>query len=413
MEESRRVSFTFNNSLVPSIFNGRLNAVKAEAKAGKVQKAGKPVGNHTSEVPKSPNQALEFLCRRWSPASSEFFNLLSSQILVPKLEDEKSDENDQVMKEQRLEENVAEFSGGITIMRNHTWAWLSNESFTTSSAKRHNSHHSNWMSVKSMKALLSGELLTRFIRRTHMKRKEKLRLQIAQVHAALSVARLAAAIAGTLANFSMDSVNNWNMAAMPVQGEGWDQKMSMVVASAAALVATVCAEAAEAVGAKRSLISLAIDRGLATQRASEILGLTAAAATCLRGASTLEVRTAANRRISEDKVILVRGIQLLKCSPTGKLQVREVRIYLKHNMLTLRLVKKLLRGTITTHKDYRITNTLEEINNGGCDEAGHGLCSIDLSTNDGHVQLLFEDKKQFLQWKSTISQLLCVKDRQN
>ncbi|XP_020577497.1 uncharacterized protein LOC110022749 isoform X2 [Phalaenopsis equestris] len=346
MEESARVSFTFNHSLAPPVFNGRIDTVKD----GKVSRR-KPGGNHGSEVPKSPNQAMEFLCRSWSPASSEFFNLLSSQILLPKLEDKKIEESDRAVKEQRSEENAAQVRGGITIMRDHSWAWLSTEKLTTSSAKRQKSHHSNWMSLKSMKALLSGELFTRFIRRTQMKRKEKLRLQMAQVHAALSVARLAAAIAGTLANFSMDSVSNWNMGTVPVQGEGWDQKMSMVVASAAALVATVCAEAAEAVGAQRSLISLAINRGLATQSASEILGLTAAAATCLRGASTLEMRTAAKRHNSEDKLILVRGMQLLKCSPTGRPQVREVRIYLKHNMLTLRLVKKLLRGTISTHKD--------------------------------------------------------------
>lgn len=53
--------------------------MQAGPKAGKVNK-GKAVGNYNCEVPKSPNEAMEFLCRSWSPASTEFFNLFSSQV---------------------------------------------------------------------------------------------------------------------------------------------------------------------------------------------------------------------------------------------------------------------------------------------------------------------------------------------
>ncbi|PKA53056.1 hypothetical protein AXF42_Ash002038 [Apostasia shenzhenica] len=134
--------------------------------------------------------------------------------------------------------------------------------------------------------------------------------------------------------------------------------------------------------------------------------------TGLRGASTLQLRTAASSHVSEEQMILVRGTQLSSCSITGKLQAREVKIYLKHNMITLRLVKKLLRGAISTYKEYRITGTAEERRDVGIDD-GHGFSSIALVTTEGTVQLLFEDLKQYLQWSSTIYHLLCIRDETN
>ncbi|PKA53057.1 hypothetical protein AXF42_Ash002039 [Apostasia shenzhenica] len=182
-------------------------------------------------------------------------------------------------------EMIKSIEGLIDDLRNsldNANAWLSSEEFTASTVRRHKFHVINLTSSRCIKALLTGDLFSRFLRRNQLKRKEKLRLQLAHVHAALSVARLAAAIAGAVANYSPETSKNKGRYSTIFGRVGgvWDKKMSMVVASAATLVATVCAEAAECVGAQRADIASAISQGLATHKSTEILGLTATAATC-------------------------------------------------------------------------------------------------------------------------------------
>ncbi|RWW55861.1 hypothetical protein BHE74_00037466 [Ensete ventricosum] len=63
-------------------------------------------------------------------------------------------------------------------------------------------------------------------------------------------------------------------------GRALDEKMNAVVASAAALVATVCAEAAESMGADRERAASGISTGLATKTSADMVTLIATAATC-------------------------------------------------------------------------------------------------------------------------------------
>ena len=60
----------------------------------------------------------------------------------------------------------------------------------------------------------------------------------------------------------------------------WDKTMGNIVASAAALIATICAEAAESIGANRTHVASAVNSGLATQDPADMMTLTATAATC-------------------------------------------------------------------------------------------------------------------------------------
>lgn len=118
------------------------------------------------------------------------------------------------------------------------------------------------------KGWLGEKSLTSLLRRNRAKKKEDVRLQTASIHAALSVTRLAAAIASvTAAKRSIDSESESA------------QDIGDIVASAAALVTTVCAEAAESLGAQTIHVSSAINSGWATQTTSDMITLTAAAAT--------------------------------------------------------------------------------------------------------------------------------------
>ena len=99
-----------------------------------------------------------------------------------------------------------------------------------------------------------------------LKRKEEYRLQRAEVYAAISVAGVAAALAAIAAE-------------NPKQDHSNATKES-AVASAAALVAAQCAQVAEAMGAKREQLSTVMCLAMSGTSASDILTLTAAAATC-------------------------------------------------------------------------------------------------------------------------------------
>lgn len=98
------------------------------------------------------------------------------------------------------------------------------------------------------------------------KRKEEARLQRAEVHAAISVAGVAAALAAIATESSKHNQPNTTK--------------EDAVASAAALVAAQCAQVAEAMGAKREQLSTVMGSAMRSTSASDILTLTAAAATC-------------------------------------------------------------------------------------------------------------------------------------
>ncbi|TQD72910.1 hypothetical protein C1H46_041554 [Malus baccata] len=114
--------------------------------------------------------------------------------------------------------------------------------------------------------------LTSLLRQQRLKKKEDIRLHTASVHAALSVTRLAAAIASVTASKS-------GIESVEVGDDGNPIIIGNIVASAAALVTAVCAEAAESLGAHTTHVSSAINLGLAIQTTGDMITLTAAAAT--------------------------------------------------------------------------------------------------------------------------------------
>ncbi|KAF7152653.1 hypothetical protein RHSIM_Rhsim01G0012300 [Rhododendron simsii] len=123
------------------------------------------------------------------------------------------------------------------------------------------------------------------------KRKEDQRLQRAEVHAAISVAGIAAALAAIAAeNSKQDDASN--------------SAKDAAVASAAALVAAQCAQVAEAMGAKREQLSNIMSSAMTGTSASDILTLTAAAATSLRGAATLKARSGCKNKLNGSVPVL-------------------------------------------------------------------------------------------------------------
>lgn len=92
--------------------------------------------------------------------------------------------------------------------------------------------------------------------------------------------RLAAAIARFAATKDKEEANKDVKHLISGGKADWDQNMSNIVASAAALIATICAESAESLGANRAHVASAVNSGLATQTPADMMTLTATAATC-------------------------------------------------------------------------------------------------------------------------------------
>ncbi|XP_065039417.1 VAN3-binding protein-like [Musa acuminata AAA Group] len=345
-----------------------------------------------SEVLKSPNEAMEFLSGTWSPSSSDFSQILWSN----------GGELDQGLQEQQTEENLVQFEEDDKTRLEQALTLLSTGNLVRSGKLKQ--LHFGWMNVGRMKAWLGVELFSSLSRGCREKRNEKVRVREARVHAALSVARLAAAIAGISANSRLEPTNAKSTSMTGMGGGALDEKMNAVVASAAALVATVCAEAAESVGANREGVASAISTGLATKTSADMVTLTA---TCLRGAATLELRAAAGRHASEDQKTLARGARLPVRMPEGKVRQRLVYIFLKRDKLTIRLRKKHIRGVISTYTECTIFNAMEDLKEGGISKDDHGFYSITLGTTGGAIQIMFEQQVQYRIWRSTICHLLC------
>ncbi|XP_022771147.1 VAN3-binding protein-like [Durio zibethinus] len=122
----------------------------------------------------------------------------------------------------------------------------------------------------------------RWLKDRKEKKKEETRAHNAQLHAAISVAAVASSIAAiavaTAASSSTFEKNEQST------------KTDMAVASAATLVAAHCVEAAEAMGVERDHLASVVNSAVNVRSHDEIVTLTAAAATALRGAATLKAR---------------------------------------------------------------------------------------------------------------------------
>ncbi|KAJ0970558.1 hypothetical protein J5N97_018517 [Dioscorea zingiberensis] len=108
------------------------------------------------------------------------------------------------------------------------------------------------------------------------KSKEKVRAEKARIHATVTVASVAAAVA----------------AAMGVSASLENECLKMIpaMASATELLASHCIEIAEQAGAERERLTSAVRSAVDVRTPGDLMTLTAAAATALRGAAALKMR---------------------------------------------------------------------------------------------------------------------------
>ncbi|KAH7674884.1 Pleckstrin-like plant domain-containing protein [Dioscorea alata] len=267
-----------------------------------------------------------------------------------------------------------------------------------------------WFSTRN--APWKGMSIKKWMKEMRQKRKEEDRLQKAEVHAAISVAGVAAALATIAAENTAPGQHNASKEA--------------AVATAAALVAAQCAQVAEAVGAKREQLESAISAAITATDKSNIITLTAAAATSLRGAATLRGRPGHRERIKGSstptlqfnehyfdfgrcRASLAKGEELLVRTADGKCRLRLVSVSLNKDakvILTTRKVS-LLIGLSSAQESivYDLqTSQIEE-------PAKHpdpSCYSVSMTTTKGRIELEIDDYIQYKKWTMTINQMLIL-----
>ncbi|KAJ0030603.1 hypothetical protein Pint_14275 [Pistacia integerrima] len=255
--------------------------------------------------------------------------------------------------------------------------------------------------------------IKKWFREFKQKRKEEDRLQKAEVHAAISVAGIAAALAAIAAENSKKDDSGTSKEA--------------AVASAAALVAAQCAQVAEAMGAKREQLSSVLGSAMSGTSATDILTLTAAATTSLRGAATLKARSGCKNRLNggapilpiEDnndldfnfekcRSILAKGTELGIESPHGKYMLRSVSIILDSQAKVILKLRKL--NLLKSKKESIILDLHAELYKDAEAEQETDTCYlIVLTTNLGTIKLdMADDYQRYKTWATVINHMLML-----
>ncbi|KAM0014455.1 putative VAN3-binding protein [Helianthus debilis subsp. tardiflorus] len=234
-----------------------------------------------------------------------------------------------------------------------------------------------------------GKTVGRWLKNRREKKKEETRVHNAQLHATVSVAGVASVVAAIAA-------------ATAASGHRKDEEMmktDLAVASAATLVAAQCVEAAEAMGAERDHLASVVSSAVNVRSPGDIMTLTAAAATALRGVATLKARAAkdtcnipavprtekgsvhsngtassSNGSYSDEFIpeenflgicsreLLARGCVLLKRTRKGDLHWKIVSVYInKMDQVILKMKSRHVAGTITKKKKNIVLEVIKDM----------------------------------------------------
>ncbi|KAL0414487.1 UNVERIFIED_CONTAM: VAN3-binding protein [Sesamum radiatum] len=295
-----------------------------------------------------------------------------------------------------------------------------------------------------------GKTVGRWLKDRREKKKEEARAHNAQLHAAISVAGVASAVAAIAAATAASS------------GAGKDEqraKTDMAVASAATLVAAQCVEVAEAMGAEREHLASVVSSAVNVRSAGDIVTLTAAAATALRGATTLKARAlkdvwniaavipmekgmgaitggnsgsngSSNGSFSGELVpeenflgicsreLLARGCELLKRTRKGELHWKVVSVYINRmGQVMLKMKSRHVAGTVTKKKKNVVLEVMRDIPawpgrhllEGGEHRRYFALKTI----ARGVVEFECRNQREYDIWTQGVSRLLAIAGEKN
>lgn len=216
------------------------------------------------------------------------------------------------------------------------------------------------------KSMLRGKTMGRWLKDQKERKKQELRSQKAQLHAAVSVAGVAAAVAALAASTALPETKTSASIAQHRTTMSERNEISAALASAAALVASRCIEIAEEMGADHDHILSVVRSAVNARTNGDIMTLTAGAATALRGAATLKVRLqreygGTTFALAEEKCegkesnsaldFVSRGGELLKRTRKGALHWKQVSFNTNSiGQVVAKMKSKHMAGTFTKKK---------------------------------------------------------------